>query len=393
MTLKFDGRMPLKGSVSPAGSVYSALSLISASLFFEKSVLENVPLVPVITTLLESLKKLGVVWKWITPGTLSLVACDLVLENIDNSALVVPLLTRNGRISIKSGILSSRSIKFYQLLGVSIEETPELVTATFGGLDVKDIDVEHSLEFSLAALLLTLKANTEVNLSNFLITEETLDLIEFLKEAGQNIVIDAKDGEKLTVTAQSLVNTVKFFLPSSTLESAFWASAGVMSGGDITIKSVVKDRLISYFSKLTNVGVHFEFDGTRVRVWQDEGHVLKALDFEVTRELPLYDFLPILVPVLLKATGESKISGLDLDQEPYIKDLNLFNAKITNSQIAGPALLKGNKVVITSFNQGLAVILLALGATGKSEILESEKVTNYIGDFNAKLEQMLGKPL
>lgn len=395
MTLKFDGCTPLKGSVVPSGSVYSALTLITASVIFPEVTLENIPRVLATEKLLEDLEKIGVVINWPSVNTVTISAKELSSAVITSPALITPLLIRSGWVSLTSNLLSPKMAQFYKSLGVSLEETGSgLTTATFGNLEVVNIDAEYSLELSLTALLFSLKTIECVSISNLLLTEETFDTIDFLKELGLQMAIDAKkDENRITVTKSSTIETAKFSLPPSALESAFWASAVIMSGGDLIIKSVLKERLIAYFSKLSALGAHFEFDSSNVRVWRDEGQLLLPLDFEVSKEMPLYDFLPLLIPVLLLANGLSTVKGLALDQETYVKDLNLFNAKIVDGQILGPASLRGAKVALSSFVGGLPIILTALGSVGKNEILEVEKVADFFGGFGQKLEQLLGKSL
>ena len=92
---------------------------------------------------------------------------------------------------------------------------------------------------------------------------------------------------------------------------------------------------------------------------------------------------------MLRASGESRISGIKITDEPYIKDINLFDAKIFSETITGPASLRGVKVAVPDFTGGLVLILAALGSSGRSELLEAEKVCDFFDNLPQKLEQLL----
>ena len=173
------------------------------------------------------------------------------------------------------------------------------------------------------------------------------------------------------------------------METAFWATAAIVSGGDILIKDVSRARLVPFLSKLTLLGCTFEFDGGSLRVWRDLTKTISPIDINVSRNSLLYDFLPMFVVLMLFADGASHITDVNLEQEPYFKDLNLFNAKITGSEIVGPCQLRGCRVALPDFTSGLALFLAAFGSTTKSEILEVEKVSGFFDEFENNLNILL----
>ena len=393
MALYFDGHTPLKGIVTPSGSVYSALSIIASSLLFEKTLIENVPKVPKIEELLSSIKDLGVGINWFSNKTLELELSSLTNDTVTSPPLIVPVLARFGTVRFPRKILSLEKAQFFESCGVVFSAIDKNnVLGTLGSIDSLTISTEHSLELSIAALLLCTKATGLARLTNFLLTEETLDLIDFLKVQGFKVTSDSKTSGEIMIDGVAAKPTdARFSLPASALESAFWLSAAVISYGDITIKNASRERLISFLSKVSSLGAHFEFDGEDLRAWQDEGHPLVPIEFEITKEMPLYDFLPLLLPLILRANVTSYVRGINLDEEIYVKDLNLFNAKILNGAVTGPVALKGSRVALPNFLGGLAVILAALGSSGKSEILEDEAVCDYVDSLPQKLNQLSGK--
>ena len=88
MTIKLTGGQLLKGEVSPKGSVFSALAILSGSLLSrDKVFLENMPVVPKIASFLEKLKSCGVDYTWAAKNSLV-----LEVSHLSNNVVTDPLL-------------------------------------------------------------------------------------------------------------------------------------------------------------------------------------------------------------------------------------------------------------------------------------------------------------
>jgi|GEM_PF-2087460 len=393
MTIKITGGLPLKGEVSPKGSVFSALAILACSLMArERFFLENVPKVAKIATFLENLKAFGVSYNWVAKNSLVLNVSNLSNSLVTDPLLLLPVLIRFGEATIKKGVTVGLDRPFLESLGVIFEneKSANFQKVSFSKPVSFDIDLNSLLSKSFSALLIFSGLSSEATLNNFLMTEEMEELLVFLKDArflSDYSQIDT--GLKISGGSGLPVNEVSFKLSSSVLETAFWSSAAIVSGGDIMIKDVARTRLVPFLSKLTTMHDTFDFDGANLRVWRDLTKPLLPIDLNVSEDSLLYDFLPMLVVLMLLAEGTSRISGVSLEQEPYFKDLNLFNAKIIGNEVVGPASLRGCRTVVPDFTGGLALFLAALGATTKSEILESEKISWFFDDFENNLKDLL----
>lgn len=387
MNLKLPGNTRLVGEISPSGSVFSAITLVAASLLFtEEVVLENVPQVNAFTKFLINLKDLGSNYSWVARNTLAITTATISGPTIIDPILIPVMLGRFGEFKIAKNLFSTSLTGWLADVGVELEATSSEVRGSLALLKPLNLNLENSLESSLASLILASKIAEESNLTNCLITEETLDLISFLKEAGVSVIEDSKIPGNVKIQGLPVSTAINFNLHASSFESGFWIAAAIVSNGDLKIINPPKERLISLMSKLTTMGVTFDFSGSILRVWRDSGSKLLPIDFELSKTQFLYDFLPILIPILLMAGGTSKITGIDLNTELSLSDINLFNAKIYDKDIVGPASLKGAKVVVPNFAGGVTLLLAALGANSRSELLEAEKILDYFDGFEIKLK-------
>lgn len=387
MNLKLPGNTRLVGEISPSGSVFSAITLVAASLLFtEEVVLENVPQVNAFTKFLINLKDLGSNYSWVARNTLAITTATISGPTIIDPILIPVMLGRFGEFKIAKNLFSTSLTGWLADVGVELEATSSEVRGSLALLKPLNLNLENSLESSLASLILASKIAEESNLTNYLITEETLDLISFLKEAGVSVIEDSKIPGNVKIQGLPVSTAINFNLHASSFESGFWIAAAIVSNGDLKIINPPKERLISLMSKLTTMGVTFDFSGSILRVWRDSGSKLLPIDFELSKTQFLYDFLPILIPILLMAGGTSKITGIDLNTELSLSDINLFNAKIYDKDIVGPASLKGAKVVVPNFAGGVTLLLAALGASSRSELLEAEKILDYFDGFEIKLK-------
>jgi len=393
MTIKITGGLPLKGEVSPKGSVFSALAILSCSLLIRERVfLENVPRVSKITLFLKNLEQLGVRYNWVAKNSLVLEVSGVSNNLVTDSLLLIPTLLRFGEATVKKGVIVDSDKRFLTTLGVTFVDSKNSNSQVvlFSKPLSFDANLEYLLSRSFSALLLFAGSISTATLNNFLMTEEMEELLVFLKTSGFLAdYIQTDSSLKINCSNASSVTNTSFRLSPSVLETAFWATAAVVSGGDILIKDVSRTRLVSFLSKLTSLGCTFEFDGGNLRVWRDPAKAISAIDINVTRDSLLYDFVPMLLVLMLGANGVSRVSGINLEQEPYFKDLNLFNAKITEGEVLGPCQLRGCRIALSDFTSGLALFLAAFGATTKSEILEAEKVSGFFDEFENNLNNLL----
>ncbi|MCX6784049.1 MAG: hypothetical protein NT141_03190 [candidate division WWE3 bacterium] len=389
MTLKIPGNTRLVGEVTPTGSVFSAITLACASvLFSDEVILENVPQVSAFIKFLSNLKIQGTSFSWIGKNALSLSTPTIISSEILDSIMVPVMLARFGEFKIPKTLVSNVLISWLKALNVELLITSDVIGGKLSTPRPLNLNLENSLEISLASLLLAVKISEESTFTNFLITEETLDLIAFLRSSGITVIEDPKIAGNLKVTGATTLEKSSFTLSASSFEAGFWLAASILSCGDIKIINAPKERLISLLSKLTTMQATFDFSGNSLRIWREPSHKLLPLDIEINKTQFLYDFLPVLVPILLTASGTSKIIGVDLVEELATSDLNLFNAKISDNEIIGPASLKGSKVAITNFYNGVSVLLVALGSGSRSEILESESILDYFDGLEAKLKSL-----
>ncbi|NLG60827.1 MAG: UDP-N-acetylglucosamine 1-carboxyvinyltransferase, partial [Candidatus Cloacimonetes bacterium] len=104
------GGKPLRGEIRPAGNKNAALPIIAAALLTEEEViLENVPAIRDVRTLLELVSLLGAETAWIGPNTVRIQAKEVRASAIEPAMaarirasilLAGPMLARVGRMTL-----------------------------------------------------------------------------------------------------------------------------------------------------------------------------------------------------------------------------------------------------------------------------------------------------
>jgi UDP-N-acetylglucosamine 1-carboxyvinyltransferase len=187
-----------------------------------------------------------------------------------------------------------------------------------------------------------------------------------------------------------------------------------MTNGNIIIEQVNRDHLLAFLNVLTKMEAKFEIDGDEMRVWR-KGEDLLGCDV-TTAPYPgfMTDWQPLIALLLTQTAGTSLVyDTVYWDRFNYIVDLNRMGAKIklttpsekglelvisedtydleklgepkTVAEISGPTPLKGAKLHIPDLRAGAMLIIAALAAEGKSEIVGFENVTRGYEDFVEKL--------
>jgi UDP-N-acetylglucosamine 1-carboxyvinyltransferase len=222
------------------------------------------------------------------------------------------------------------------------------------------------------------------------------------------------DSGRIDVVGSGIFKDAVFDIGPDKLEIAVFASLAVLTGGNISIKDVNRESILQFINFLNKINARFEFSESELRVWR-HSEELKPLDIEVTSSPGfIFDWQPLATLILTQAEGESTVHDkVYVDRFGYCIDLNRMGAKIdlvtpseigveahisddsydidisgepkTVAKISGPAKLKGERLTIENFKYGPVLVLAALTAEGKSEIIGIEHINYYCEDFIDKL--------
>jgi UDP-N-acetylglucosamine 1-carboxyvinyltransferase len=421
-----EGGRPLSGTVVPAGNKNGALPALAASLLTKQEVvLRNVPRIGDVETMLALLDRLGVQVEWRDDHVVALKAenlsgseVDRVLsERIRASFLCAgPLLARLGRVQMPppgGDVIGRRRLDphldAFRALGAVVESTRAAYTivAPPGGLRACDFFMDEpsvmGTENALMAAALT--PGTTV-IHNAASEPHVQDLARMLLQMGAKI--EGIGSNVLIVEGQSELGGADYTIGPDYIEVGSFVALAAVTGGELRIKDVNPDDLRMTRLIFDRLGCRMEFEGDdlvvpsgqRLRVKNDEGDAIAKID-----DGPWPAFPADLTSIALALATQS--DGLVLVFEKMFENRLFFVDKLVSmgarvllcdphrAVVSGPSRLHGEKMESPDIRAGMAMLIAALCAEGRSEIGNIrqidrgyERIDERLRGLGAKIERV-----
>ncbi|MDC0449122.1 UDP-N-acetylglucosamine 1-carboxyvinyltransferase [bacterium] len=423
--ITIEGQHPLHGTVKVSGSKHSAVRLIYAAMLTnEDVVLENVPHVNVVETAVKIVQSVGGTANWVGSNRLLLNGSTIQSFEIPvevgsfhrySFLLGAPLLARFGKARLpklhhKTLVLEpiNRLLETWESLGVKVEDTGDYYD--LDGTNVKSAPVGFRVSTHIGtdnAILTAAIIPGETIISNASEETEIDDLLGFLDILG--VSVERPEPRRIKVVGTDFFNGGNFTVQPDKTESATFATAAALTGGNIIVRGVKQATLTSFVNFLSKIGVRFDFSGDEWRVWSEiDEHPFAPADVTISPTPGFVpDWQPLAALLLTKAEGTSLIHDtVYLNRFDYIRDLNRMGAKIeltkpsqhgmvpvisddsynfenqgepnTVLKIEGPTKLKGVKMHVSDPRFEHALILAALVAEGKSIISDCAPFEKFL---------------
>jgi UDP-N-acetylglucosamine 1-carboxyvinyltransferase len=392
-----EGGVPLSGTVVPAGNKNGALPILAACLLTgDEVVLQNVPRISDVETMMMLLETLGAQVEWRGPGEVSIDASgvegfevDRVLsERIRASFLLAgPLLARFGHAHMPppgGDVIGRRRLDphldAFKALGATVDHGHDIVIEAALGLKSCDFLMDEpsvmATENALMAAALT-RGSTVIR--NAASEPHVQDLARMLICMGAEI--DGIGSNVMTVHgAQSLRGCTYSIAPDHIEIGSFMALAGV-TGGELVVKDTVPQDLRMIRLVFERLGLRSELDGADVIVPGSQKLVIRndAGDYQPKVEdgpWPSFpaDLTSIALALATQAEGSVIIHEKMFENRLFFTDkLQLMGAAITicdphRAIVVGPRRLRGERVESPDIRAGMAMVIAALCADGVTEI-------------------------
>jgi UDP-N-acetylglucosamine 1-carboxyvinyltransferase len=394
-----EGGRPLSGTVVPAGNKNGALPALAASLLTDQEVVvRNVPRIGDVETMLALLERLGVRVEWREDHVVALQADKLTGSEVDRvlseriraSFLCTgPLLARLGRVQMPppgGDVIGRRRLDphldAFRALGAVVESTRSAYTivAPRGGLRACDFFMDEpsvmGTENELMAAALT--PGTTV-IHNAASEPHVQDLARMLLQMGAKI--EGIGSNVLIIEGQAELGGAEYTIGPDYIEVGSFVALAAVTGGELRIKDVNPDDLRMTKIIFERLGCRMEFDGDdlivpsgqRLRVENDEGDAIAKID-----DGPWPAFPADLTSIALALATQSE--GLVLIFEKMFENRLFFVDKLVTmgarvllcdphrAVVSGPSRLHGEKMESPDIRAGMAMLIAALCAEGRSEI-------------------------
>jgi len=382
------GGKPLKGTVVIDGAKNSALSIMAACLLSrEVSILENVPRLKDVYSMIEVIKILGVNVEWIDNNTLSIDPDDFnnyeapyeLVKTMRASFLVMgPLLARlkKAKISLPGGCaIGARPVDFhlkgFRALGANITTEKGYIKAEVKELKGNDIYIDFpSLGATENIMMAASLAEGITMIENAAKDPEVIELGNFLNKMGAKI--DGLGNDIITINGVKSLKGVKYRIIPDRIEGGTYMIAAAITGGNVEIKNVNPYYLKSCIVKLEESGLRVDIKDDSIFISDPDG--IKSVDIK-TMPFPGFptDMQAQFMALMTIANGTSIITENVFENRfAHAGDLRRMGADIKiegrNSIIKGVKKLSAAPVMASDLRGGAALVLGALIAEGTTEI-------------------------
>jgi UDP-N-acetylglucosamine 1-carboxyvinyltransferase len=418
-----EGGHTLSGTIRPSGNKNAALPIVCAALLTEHPVvLENVPRIRDVETLVDLVKTVGVDVKWAERNTLHIHAKEVRSTTLDpdlckkiraSILLAAPLLARCGEIVLPppgGDVIGRRRVDTHFLalerLGVHFEldEAFHLSTRGLRGADLF-LD-EPSVTATENAVTAAVAASGTTVLRNAACEPHVQDLCHFLVALGAEI--DGIGTNKLTIEGGRRLGGTTHRIGPDHIEVGSFIGLAAATCSEIRIADAGIEHLRSTLLGFARLGISCIIDGPDLVVPKDQekviqsdlgGHVPKLED----QPWPAFpaDTMSIALVAATQCTGMILIHEKMFESRLFFVDkLVGMGAKIVlcdphRALVAGPSKLRGSVVESPDIRAGMAMLVAALAADGQSTInnvgqIERgyERIDERLRDLGAKVERV-----
>ena len=427
-TFVIDGGTPLTGTVVPAGNKNGALPILAASvLTSEELVIANVPRISDVDSMLALLEGIGVAVSWTGANEVTLCAKDVsgeaeldrdCAERIRASFLLAgPLLARFGRAAMPppgGDVIGRRRLDPHLdalgALGATMTHGRDIVLeAPEGGLHAAQIFMDEPAVMATEnALLAAVLTPGETLIGNAASEPHVQDLARMLSKMGADI--RGIGSNVMTVSGSDELGGCSHSIGPDHIEiGSFMALAGV-TGGEMRIVNTDPPDLQMIRLVFSKLGLHTELEGGDVLVpggqklvaARDVGEYKSKIQDGPWPAFPA-DLTSIAVALATQCEGSVLIHEWMFENRLIFTDkLVLMGADITlcdphRAIVSGPSRLRGERVDSPDIRAGMAMLIAALCADGRSEIGNVsqidrgyERIDQRLRELGAKIERSGG---
>ncbi len=410
------GGQPLHGVVRPAGNKNAALPILAATLLADGPVeLTNVPRIRDVEMMMALIGHLGASIEWTGPNEVRVDARATVSQPLDPTLcarirasilLAAPLLARFGHVTMPppgGDVIGRRRVDTHFLaleaLGaeIMVGDRYEIEAKRLVGADVF-LD-EPSVTGTENALMAAVKAEGTTVLRNAAAEPHVQDLARALVAMGA--AIDGIGTNCYTIEGGRPLGGCRYEIGPDHIEIASFIGLAAVTNGQLSIEGVRPDDLRATLIGFDRLGIRPRIEGTRLTVDRDQerriradvgGHIPKLED----GPWPAFpaDVMSIAIVAATQCSGLLLVFEKMFESRLYFVDKLIgMGARIVlcdphRAVIAGPSPLRGGTVESPDIRAGMAMLLAALAAEGRSTIHNIGQIERGYERIDARLRDL-----
>ena len=408
-----DGGVVLNGEVTPSGNKNAALPILSACILTDQPViLHNLPDILDVQTMRALLESLGVKINVMDAHTWEVTASEIhpaeldpeLCRNIRASILLAgPMLARAGYIILPppgGDVIGRRRVDTHilalQKLGASLQYNRSF---TFRCKELVGADIlldEASVTATENAIMASVLAKGTTTLRNAASEPHIQELCHFLNGLGANIKNIGSN--TLEIEGVTSLHGGEFTIGPDYLEVVSFIGAAAITKGSITVKNAGPKYLSMVKLVFNRMGVDWEADNEDIIVPSDQ---CLCIEPDLDNAIPEISVMPWpafptdLMSIAIVVATQSKGSVLFHDwmypSRMFFTDkLVSMGAQIVLCDphrciVQGPTRLIGDDMAGPDIRAGMALLLAALSADGKSTIRNIRQIDRGYEKIDEKL--------
>ena len=414
-----EGSYPLKGKIRASGNKNAALPCLAAALLTDEEViLENIPEIEDVSVMVRILKQLGSKVTWLGTNKYSIKTTDIKKAEIPAAEAKAvrasilfagPLLARTGGVTFPppgGDVIGHRRLDTHFLavteLGarVSADGVYKVTANKLVGVDLF-LD-EASVTATENAVMTAVLAEGKTVIQNAASEPHVQDLCNMLVSMGAKI--EGIGSNILYITGVEKLHGTQFRIGSDFMEVGSYIGLAAVTHSKLEIIDAEPKNLRMAKIAFGKLGINWETSGNSIlvrprqelRVKPDMGDQIPQIDDAPWPGFPP-DLTSIITVVATQVTGTVLIHEKMFESRMFFVDkLVGMGAKIVlcdphRAVVSGPASLKGSDMVSPDVRAGMAMVIAALCAEGKSTIHNIYQIERGYENLAAKLKSLGAK--
>ncbi len=413
---EIEGGFPIKGRIRASGNKNAALPCLAATLLTEEPVvLRNLPEIEDVHVMMRILSMLGTEIEKIADHQYRFqtrairtesIPADLA-EKIRASILFAgPLLARVGRVQLPppgGDVIGRRRLDTHFLalreLGARVE-IDGLIALSANKLAGADLFLdEASVTATENALMAAVRAEGQTVIQNAASEPHVQDLCRMLNAMGARI--GGIGSNILRIEGTRSLRGTEFAIGSDFMEVGSLIGLAAVTHGELEIEAAVPEHLRMTRLAFGRLGIRWEVEGGTIhvpsgqelRVVSDLGGMIPKID-----DAPWPGFPPDLISIALVVA--TQVAGTVLVYEKMFESRMFFVDKLIGmgariilcdphrAVVSGPCRLRGAELTSPDVRAGMAMVIAALCAEGRSTIHNVYQIERGYEDLAARLRSL-----
>jgi UDP-N-acetylglucosamine 1-carboxyvinyltransferase len=411
-----EGSFPVKGKVKPSGNKNAALPCLAATLLTDDAVvLKNIPELEDVQVMIKILDELGSSVKKISKNEYRIITQNIISDEISvelakkvraSILFAGPLLARKGKVVLPppgGDVIGRRRLDTHFLvfkeLGARIEIDGFIIIQANKLVGTELFLDEASVTATENAIMACVLAEGRTTIMNAASEPHVQDLCRLLNLMGAKI--GGIGSNILTIDGVKKLHGAEYRIGSDYMEVGSFIGLAAVTHGELEIEDAAPENLRMTKHAFGKLGITWETEGTTIRVplgqelkvVPDIGGMIPKID-----DAPWPGFPPDLTSIALVVA--TQVDGTVLLHEKmfesrmfYVDKLIGMGARIVlcdphRAVIVGPSKLKGSELVSPDVRAGMAMVIAAFCAEGKSTIQNVYQIERGYENISDRLKKL-----